>query len=40
MYVRFLLGHHRMTADHKSRHLKFMILVLFCTWEDARICGH
>ena len=30
----------KITANHKNRHLKLMILVLFYVWEDASVWVH
>ena len=32
-----VVEHQNITAIRKNRHLKFMILVLFCVWEDTTV---
>ena len=47
MYMSFIchenpiVKHKKITSTHhKIRHLKWVVLVLFCGWEDVRIWGH
>ena len=35
-----VVTHQKITANHKSRHLKLIILEYFCVWEGARIWVH
>ena len=35
-----VVEHQKITARHRNRHLKLMILVLFYVWEDARVWAH
>ena len=35
-----VVRYQKITANHKTRHLKLIILVLLYVWEDARIWGH
>ena len=34
---KYIVEHQKITANHRNRHLKLMILVLFYVWEDARV---
>ena len=38
--TKHVVQHQKITANHKNRHLKLMILVFFYVWEDAGVWTH
>ena len=35
-----IVEYHKITAHYKNRHFNFMILMVFCVWEDARVWAY